>query len=222
MSHKLKALGLGLLAAMAISAFAVMSAAAEDGGHFTSEVDEVVVTGTENATHFTTFAVTGLTGIVCTKASYSGLVNETDTTAEGVTVTPKYEECHTEDEAQTPTPVHTNGCDYLFTVSKNSQKHNTVHLKCPGVKKFIDITHPSCTLTIPEQTINGVVYKTTFENGKHAITLESTASVTTHFESGICVLLGTKQTGTLSGAVTVTGKSTAGAAVGITATGSEG
>lgn len=229
MSIKLKALGLGLLAAMAISAFAVMNASAKDGGHFVSENEHTILTGTESwplTTHVTELAVEGLKGIVCTTPSYSGTVQTDKTkTVTSITITPVYEGCETTGDPKGSVTVTMNGCDYTFTVtSDDSQKtDSTVHVLCPP-GKVIEIHHPSCTITVPPQTpAGGVSYSRETVNGKHAITLNSTVSgINLQFHGGICNLLGTTHPGTLNGSVTVSGKDTPGNPVGITATGTGG
>jgi hypothetical protein len=126
-------------------------------------------------------------------------------------------------------------CGYTFTIGKKSTAHNTVDIVCKGATKHIVITHQGCTITIPEQTLNGVSYNTDVQGGKHAITLTATvpASITTHFEAGFCVLLGTVKTASFNGGVTVEGwedlgndathpYGIEGNRVNITATGSEG
>lgn len=223
MSRKLKALCLSLFAVMALGGFAVMNASAETGGHFTSEVAATTITGSENSTHFTELTVPGLTGIRCTTASYSGTTSATTVTQ--ITITPSYANCETTGGTPGEVTVDVNGCAYIFTIGKKSTADNTVDLECNGAKPYIAVTHQGCEIRVPAQNnIVGVAYNTTVENNKHAITLTATASgFTTNFEAGFCVLLGTSHTSTLSGSVTVTGKNTAtGAAVGITATGSEG
>jgi hypothetical protein len=219
MSIKLKALGLGLLAAMAMSAVAVMNAGAETGGHFTSEASHTVVSGKEAApNHTVKFASDGGTPIECTTAEYSGTISGTSATS--VSITPTYKECRTENETEHKVSVDMKGCSYTFTVSKNPAGHNTVHLVCPEGVAGAQINHPNCTMRMPAQTTGGgVSYSSVTVNKKSAITAGVTATgITAHYEAGICVFLGTKHTATMTGAVTLTGSS-GGSAVGIGATG---
>jgi hypothetical protein len=226
MSIKLKALGLGLLATMALAGFMAMNATAETGGHFTSEATHTIISGEdETGVNRPELRVPGLTGIVCDKSTYSGTTNAT--TVESITITPTYEKCHTtgdEPEIKKPVTVDVNGCTYTFTIGKKSTADNTVDLVCPGEKKYIAVTHEGCEIRIlAANGIKGVAYKTTTINSKHAITLEATAAgFVANFEAGFCILLGTSHTGELIGSVNVTGKDTLNNAVGITATGSEG
>jgi hypothetical protein len=232
MSIKLKVLGLGVLAMLAVGAFTAINATAETGGHFVADspTGNVSVTGREDATDFTELTVPGLTGIVCTTATYEGTAANTSTE---LTITPHYSNCHTTGSAAVVT-VHVNGCDYRFTIGKKSTADNTVDLVCPAGKE-IEVTHEGCTIKIPpKNNILGVAYETIITGGKHAITLKATASgFTTNFEAGFCVLLGTSHTSTLSGSAIVEGwedlgndathlHGIEGARVNITATGSEG
>ena len=218
MSTKLKILGLGLLAVLATGAFAVMNATAETGGHFTSEVHHTTIVGAEQVgtKHKLEFTVDG-NAITCTNASYHGTISAT--TVESVTVAPNWDNCYTTPES-TEFGVDENGCTFTFTIGREGQaaKHHTAHLVCPAGKN-IEITHPNCNITVPPQTVSGVVYKTVEEAGKHAITMEVTAGgVTSYYHEKVCVFLGTNHTGEMHGSVTVWGEDTLGNRVSITAT----
>jgi len=208
MSLKLKALGLGLLAAMAMAAFAVVNATAETGGHFTSDSlnKKTVITGTENptVTHYTEFTIAGFKPIGCHKTSYDGTIE--GNTVEHVRVTPTYEECLTTEGTTGEVTVHANECGFTFKVGKKSTAHNTVSIVCKGTKKYFEITHPNCTIRVPEQNLTGVSYTTDLQGGKHAITLDATVkNITTHFEGGICIFTGTTKVSEYTGSVTVEG-----------------
>lgn len=222
MSIKLKALGLGLLAVLATSAFA-MNASAKVSGHFVSEVHHGILSGTGTATHFTDFSVDGGTGIRCTSESYSGTISrattEEETTTTTVTVTPSYSNCETTGSVQN-WDVHENGCNYKFWSASSGD--GTVDVVCPEGAAFV-ITHPNCTITVPAQTPTGGVGYTNIEHpsksGKHAITVTATASnITAHYHGGACIFLGTKHTAEMKGSVIVTAANTAGEQKSITAT----
>lgn len=228
MSLKLKAIGLSLVALTALGAFVAMNASAETGGHFTSDATtgSTIFKGTQSGTHTTELTVPGLTGIVCEEASYEGTA--TGATVESVTIVPKLAKCKTTGGTTGELTVDMNGCQGQSTIGKNSTADNTVDIVCPGATKFAAITHPACEIRMPAQNnIVGVAYNTVVENSKHALTVVATAKgFTIHFESGFCVLLGTKQTAEVTGSVTVQGfndnSGTAGSQVNVTATGSEG
>jgi hypothetical protein len=237
MSLKLKALGLGLLAALSVGAFVVMSASANTGGHFVSEVAHTEIKGSEDtavgATDRFEFKSHGLEGgIVCDKVSYTGTANATTVTS--ITVTPKYEACYTTGQPVGSVTVKVTGCVYIFTVGKTPKEEpeSSVHLECEA-NGHIVIEHPNCTITITgsaaskvNQTLTGFSYKTITINNKHAVTVEASGTATnpgiqfaTRYEGGICVFTGTNHVGTLVGAATVAGTNTAGETVGVTATG---
>jgi len=208
MSLKLKVLGLGLLATLAMSAVAVMNASATSTGHFTSDSPNGLTTveGFEGGSHFTELSSHGLEGgIVCDEATYDGTITGNTTTH--ITIIPHYTKCKTTGGTPGEVTVDVNGCSFTFTPGH----HGTVHIDCP-VGKAIEITHPNCTITIPAQTVGtavkGVTYTTDIdpETGKHIITLDAnTVHVATQYHAGICIFTGTTHTGTMHGSVTVKG-----------------
>lgn len=232
MSIKLKALGLGLLAAMAMGAIAVVNASATSSGHFTAEpaTHHVIIKGEEsgttdrlafyaienNATHTTTEPNNP---IECTKATYHGtLEGAAATTTTAVRVRPHYTECRTRSEASHKVVVdidpNNTGCGtnvFEFT----SGGTGTVHVNCT-----ITITHPNCSITIDPQTTSGVTYTTTTESNKHALTINVNAkTISGTYHNGICVFLGTSNHFfEMVGAARVWGEDTAANRVGITHT----
>lgn len=89
---------------------------------------------------------------------------------------------------------------------------------CPVGKNML-ITHPNCTISVPPQTnVTGFTPTTTVANGKHAITLDVNIQYTVHYESGICVFLGTKHTAAITGSTIIQGKNTLDEPVNITST----
>jgi hypothetical protein len=222
MSIKLKALGLGLLATMAIGAFAVMNASATTGGHFVSDVAHTEIKGMEDKNvHQLEFTFHGLSGgIICDTVSYSATT--TVSTVTELLVTPSYAGCHTTGEAAGTVTVSVNGCKYRFTVAPGgNETEHTVHLECPAGQGIL-VTHPNCEVRITPQTINtGLTYTRTTNafTGRHEITLESSLQFNIEYHgSKICVLTGTNHVGTLKGSATVQGFNTEGAQVNVTAT----
>jgi len=221
MSLKLKVLGLGLLAVMATSAFAVMNASATTNGHFTHEGPNVTATivGTENgihSAHSLSFQATEPTGefsgaaIVCAKASYHGTASAKTVTE--LDVTPSYSGCITTGTATNVT-VTTNGCTYTFFSNTKASTtpptgHATVTVKCPAGQAIV-IDHPNCTMTVPHQTLTGATYATTVE-GKHSLTVNITIShIAAQYHGGICIFLGTNHIFDMNGSVTVTAQASA-------------
>lgn len=228
MSLKLKVLGLGLLAVMAVGAFAVVNASATSTGHFTSHLpaghdQHLIIKGTESresGTHALLFneidanTKTVGTGITCTHAHYHGtLEGAAATTTTSVQVRPEYTKCLTvggvDNEVTVDVPSSCGTNVFEFTPGVNG----TVHVRCA-----ITITHPNCDITVPVQTTSGVTYDTLLEAGlPHQITLTvNVQHITGHFEGGLCVFLGTTHKFEMTGSVTVWGENTAGGRVGIT------
>lgn len=234
MSLKLKVLGLGLLAVMATSAFAVMNASATVTGHFTHDAagGHATIVGTENFSepkHITEFHRTATTGgeytgaaITCTKTTYHGTV-ATATTQE-LTITPDYTECGTTGGTWNEVTVTMNNCDYTFKSNTAASASPptadaTVTIDCP-VGSSIEIHHPNCTIIVPAQTPKGgVSYTRIIENNKHAITVDVTAThIVGYFHGGACIFLGTTKEFDMTGGATVKGTTTTGEQVNITAT----
>ena len=224
MSLKLKALGLGLLAVMAMSAFAAVNASATINGHFTSTTDDLILTGTDQygTKHQLVFKETGSSGvgISCTDSHYHGaLSGDPATTSTSVQLTPTYKNCATESGTWGDVTVkHDAGCDtkvYKFH-SRTPNGHGTVTVECG-----ITISHPNCTIRVPKQNPSGgIVYTTSNEGGSHEITADVTVTnIIGQYEGGICVFLGTNHTFTMNGSVTLWGlDAITGARVPVTAT----
>jgi len=207
MNTKLKVLSLGLLAMVAIGAFAAVNATAESGGHFVSAVEKTVVTATEEqgTSHHTELKVVGLEkGITCPHVLYDATAATTTVTS--LTFTPTYpNNCVTAGTA-TKVPVDHNECGYTFSVKKKAvTSHSTVSITCPAGKSIV-ITHPECEITVPAQALNGVSYSNILENGVHTVTAELTIeNISVSFHKGLCTLLGTAHLATFKGSVTARG-----------------
>ncbi|HEX8689355.1 MAG TPA: hypothetical protein VF729_03840 [Solirubrobacterales bacterium] len=221
MSVKLRILGLGLLAVMATGAVAVMNATADTGGHFSSSVTHTSIVGTESGEkhqlHFKEEGAAEGSRIGCINDSYTGTVDAAK--VESITITPSWSTCTTTNPDSTQHfEVTENGCQFTFTIG-DTGTHHTADLVCPP-EKAIEIHHPNCTITVPPQTVTGVVYTAdTAADGKKTITLDSTVKdITSHYHGGICIFLGTKHESEMNGSVTVEGFDTEGKRVDITAT----
>jgi hypothetical protein len=206
---KLKVLGAAFLAFAATSAFAVTHVSATTAGHFTHEgaTNNTIITGHEHQLEFIrlaagTYNTTG-EPIICNTSQYTGKVEAKTVTS--IQMFPKYTDCTTTSSGVT---VFQNHCSYTFS-SQGAGKHGTVVIDCPA-GKAIEITTPGCVTRVPAQTTastltEGVSYKTVAE-GKLALTAEVTVNtITVHFESGICVFLGTAHKFEMKGSVTVKG-----------------
>jgi hypothetical protein len=220
MSLKLKAIGLGLLAATVLSGFTVMNASATEGGHFVATgVAHTKIEGFEGGTHTGGMIIHGLEGEMrCDKSTSTATV--TTETVTSVTGTGTVSGCHTVG-SETTIPVHVNGCTGTATVAFNTtdSTEQTGHMLCPA-GKAVEITHPNCTIKIHPQTMTtGATYtRKTSPTGQHELTVDSKVqfSLTRH---GLCQFVApTTGTGTAIGSATVKGFDTAGNQVSITAT----
>lgn len=215
MNIRLKALGV-LVAVIAIGVVGAASASATTGGHFTSEVSHTTLSGSASGGHTT--EIKAYEQIQCASASYSGTISTA--TATELTLTPTYSTCKTK-EGESTTPIHANGCSLTFKIGKKANSDNTTQLSCPAGKS-LEVTHPNCTVTVVPQALpGGSAYTAVTESGKAAITVDLTIEMPVQYHGGICIFLGTNQTGALSGSFVLTGKDTADSLVGIDSTGSE-
>lgn len=246
MSLKLKALGLGLLATLAMSAMALTiidattttNASAETGGHFTTDdtSGHTILEGEDKAGN-TTLIIDHSTEreFYCIgDVKYHGTI--TAQTVTEITFTPTFptgaEGCRTrfvgEEKEGTAVTIHMNGCDYLFTIGKTFSQHNTTHLKCPS-GKAVEVTVPgpfgTCTLKIKPQTPSkgSGYYKGAKE---HEITIKPTLEeihveyLGGFFTCGVANGTTTMKT-TLDNRISLKAFTTAGTPKGITATGPE-
>jgi len=214
------AFGLSLMAALTLIAVNAMSASAITSGHFTSDVSTTILDITEKTTepeksgHEIVLSALG-DEVTCHKPTYTS--SFTGTTTQALTVEAKYENCtNGNKEAVT---VTMNGCDYTFT--SRSTGHATTHFKCPNSETFAEVHGPTGTFTFTTQTpAGGATYTTVTEEGKHALTVNITASEITFTCHGLCAIFGThpSQKASMTGAVTVTGTDANKNPVNITAT----
>jgi hypothetical protein len=226
MSMKIRALGLGVLAVLAIGTTTSINASASVTGHFTHTASDghATLTGTEGPgnVHRVRFSVDNGTHIECNVAHYHGTV--TVATVTTIDLTPTYSGCHTEGEAPGSITIDTNNCHLRFHSNSNASTHNpsehaTLGYVCPAGVAGISITHPNCTIRMPTQPLKGVVYTTTEENSRHTLTVTMTVQgKTAHYESGICIFLGTTHSGATTGSFTLEAFNTAGERVHLTAT----
>jgi hypothetical protein len=213
MKSKLRALGLGMAAVLIGGGLTSPNAPALVTGHFVSSVNHTTVVGNESthSGHSIAF-VPSSSRIVCTSGSYQGTMSSA--TVQSIQLTPSYSGCATENESPGTVSIHLNKCTYTFF--SRSIGAPTFSIACPGTQ--IEYTHANCTIRVPAQTVSSVEYDNVTEGGKNALTLTFNANLTSHYESGICIFLGTNQTMAIKGAVTVKGFETAGPQVNLTKT----
>jgi hypothetical protein len=214
MNRKIKALGLALVAALALTAVMASTASAQ----FTSATAHTILSGAQEGNHVFT-AGEGFGSIKCTTASFSGTTTSTNETDQ--TITPTYTGCT--DSFGRTVHVHTT---VKYTFTKTGTVEGTpigvVHLVSPG---SITITVTSggstvCTvhITVP-QTQTGITYHTLESGGVKFVRVTTKAtgvkSTTTgnFFNCGISE--GAHSEGTYTGTTNMTGKDTAGNPVSI-------
>lgn len=221
MRLKLKAFGLGLLAALVTCGVAALNVSAKTGGHFISEAEAghtIVNQESGEGSHQLEFFLHGLEGgIVCDQMSATGTAMTSTVTEEVGNVILK--ECHTTNQIPGSIAVDLNGCQTRITVAPGNPEttEQTNDLICPA-GKAIEVTHPNCTITIPPQVLTGLTYTTVTDNGKHSITVDVKVQLNTQFHAGICIFTGTAHTGTFQGSTIVRALNTNAEPVGITAT----
>jgi hypothetical protein len=231
MNRKLKALWMLLSAVLAVGAFAVVSAPAETGGHFVSEVTHTELKGTQDtapgAKRFELHSPIGT--IFCAEVELTGTANAT--TLESVTIEPDLREC-TRTESTNTFIVDMNGCTFTITVRKAEPgaKDNTTHMACPpgksiALKWYIEHGNTlACTMHFPPQTPGGgITYGTTGSGSTHAITSSVTVTGITSTRTpaffGGCFFAPEHGANTeITGNAVVTGFNTEGKQIGITAT----
>jgi hypothetical protein len=225
MNRKLKALGALLSAALMVGAIAVVSAPAETGGHFTTNIHHVSITGSQ--VEVNKLNDPSLGSVECEKAEFHTTIASPDTTVTQVTVEPTYGPHCT--NGSRVVHVDMNGCNYVFTVNKKpATSDNTVHLVCPvGQSVTLTVTSSgtlACVIHLKPQTPKGGVTFTTGGSGEtHDLLVDVTVSGihitrTAQFFGGCLFAAETNEAATLTGTATMKGFDTAGNQTGITAT----
>ncbi len=202
MSLKQRLLGLALLASLATAAFVVVTASANNReGHFTTPgVGVAEIFGTENTTHTVEFSVENWgKGVIC-----NGTKWEITTSLENENELPffaNFAECRTTGGTPGEVKIKRNGCALSLFAAKETTDatEQTADITCTSGS--IEISHGSCTVTVPAQTkLTGITYtKTTFNTTK-AITVDFNVKIAIKLD-GSC---GTaKAAGTLTGSMTL-------------------
>ena len=194
MNRKLKALGLALFAAFAMSAVAASGASAVTHDFESSSTTGTTYLTAEALSTQQFYAKTGNSEehIDCSIVNVNGSI--AGTTTDSVTVEPIYEGCKAfKPGTEVAARVKPNGCHYLFTgitsEDVTGKESAEAHLTCPegvaGITIDLTIFHFAC-VTVPPQTLHGITYKNnagppediTLEADVHGIksvTTESTA-----------------------------------------------
>ncbi len=196
MSRNLKALGIALAAALALTA--VMASAAQakfDTFKVFPEAEGSAFIKAEASGNQTTSI--GTTSVICTGLNLKEPATVKNNTTE-ITVWPNYTGCKIGGVVNTT--VATNGCHYLFTsetteiVGGSGKEHATVHIVCTKEGESIKIGPTlGCEITVPPQTVHGIRYKnvttpnevTPVEREMH-VTVEATTPASIKFSSKGC------------------------------------
>jgi len=168
MSRNLKALGLALVAVLAMSALTAAGASAE-AFKFKAEKTPTTLSGNQHGAPDVFTTDTG--SVSCNEAKYAGEQVGTEVTQ--VTVTPTYSECTA--FGLFNVPIDTNGCQYKFTVDTKvgATYEGKVDVVCPA-GQVIKVTAPGCTVTVGSQAGLGSI---TYTNVGAGATREVTVDV---------------------------------------------
>jgi hypothetical protein len=207
MNRKIKALGLALVASLAMSA---MVASAAQAQFFHSSVAHTLASGSQVGNHVFT-AGPGFGNITCTTANFHGTQSAQTVTSQTITAT--YSGCKDSVAGRT---VHVPAVNYTFTAPKTATGASEVHV-LNGFTFTITAGGGlgECKVEIPAQTVSGIVYHNLGGTNGVTVTTSSTGvdSVTSggFFNCGIAN--GPHTEGTYTGHTTMKGTNTEGKAV---------
>jgi len=210
MSRNLKALGLALVAVLAMNALTAAGASAE-AFKFKAEKTPTTLVGKQHGAP-DIFTV-DTQSVSCNEATYTGTVTGTEVTE--LTVTPTYSECIA--FGLFNIPIDTNGCQYKSTVDTKvgASFEGKVDIVCPA-GQVIKITAPGCTVTVGSQNgLGSITYTNVGSGATREITMDVNINKGIAYEEhrplfGICANNTVPKTnGSYIGAGLVTGKNSA-------------
>jgi len=211
MNRKIKALGLALMASLALTA--ILASAASAAGTFTSSSTHTILSGTQTGKlGFTPGSGMGTTD--CTTVTFSGTSSATSET--DWTIKPTYSGCI--DSFGRTVDIDNEGLTYTFTANTNAGGTSDLHIS-GGMKETVTSGGSVvCTVTISvTQTANGITYKNLGGTSGVEVRINTTNMKSTveggFFNCGTATT--TQTTGTTTGSAVFTGKDTAGSAVAI-------
>jgi hypothetical protein len=223
MTRNLKAFGLVLVAAFAMSAVVTSAAQATAGkftwGSTTQKITTVQDTGAGGNQIFTTTPGT----VTCNEVTGSATIAKGTTESEEVLSNAiTYSNSGSADTC--PGPFGTqpkfemNGCNYRYTAgvtigTSGMETTGTTHIVCPAGKQIVFNT-TGCTIKVPAQTPTGghVIYRTITTTPQNHVTAEITLTGTTYSDSGLlCGTHADETNGTFTGNVTLKAFDSAGA-----------
>ena len=200
MSRNLKALGLAMVAALALSA--VAASAAQAANHHLTTTAPAVVTAEDTVN--TVFSITnGNREVECTTSKYEGTVSESTSTE--TTVTPTYSGCKIKNVGISAT-VDVNHCAYILKGDTDVNGDATSELECAGTDE-ITITYSvlgsSCVVHVTPGAYRGVHYAEETVGGLKQVKVTVTVTGIKWHETGggFCPASATGEDGTLNGTV---------------------
>ncbi|HKH63859.1 MAG TPA: hypothetical protein VKA35_00185 [Solirubrobacterales bacterium] len=211
MTRKIKALGLALVASLAMSALVASAAQAE----FHSTTAHTILIGNQTTTHKFTVG-SGFGAITCKKAEFTG--TSTVTTETSQVITPHYKEC-TDSFGRTAHVTVSAGTVFRFTTPVKTTEAAEVHFEGTIT---IEVTNGSgvviCDVHITSQTNNNIIYHNV-ASGVEVTTNTTNVATTTSGGSLNCgVSDGAHTGGSYTGNTLTKGTDTEGKAVTITVT----
>jgi len=193
MTRNLKALGLALFAAFAMSAVAASAASAD---MFVASPETVVTAEDHTVAHLFTY---GLGEVECEVTNFSGTSGEKEEET-SLTVTPTYDKCTLFDE---PAVVRTNHCYYVFTSHTDGNGDAPVHIECENAGEHIEVevVETGCTVTVAggQTTGNGVSYASSEGEVTATVTAEVEATRDNPTSDFLCSFLPSSGTGEYTG-----------------------
>jgi hypothetical protein len=210
MNRKLMALGLALVASLALTAVMASAASAK----FTSGTAHTILTGTQTTTEKFTPG-SGFGAISCTTATFSGTTTATEEA--DWTIKPTYSGC--KDSLGRTIDIDNESLTYTFTTNTNAGGTSNVDVS-GGMKMTVtnasSVVVCTVTTTVP-QTDNGITYKNLGGTNGVEVT-HNTTNIQNTIEGGLfnCGTSTTNGTaGTYTGSTVVKGKDTSGNPVAI-------
>jgi len=202
MIRSIKVLGLGLLAALALSVAAAPAASASPFFH--SEFAGIFLTGGQTGMVANTLT-TDLGEMKCNVVKFSGSQGAMTTTT--MTLKPKYEECKV---GMSNATVTLNGCAYTFHLEEQAEPIEArMGIECPFAGGKIEIHVGECTITVPAQEPRKTVTFTNEGAGTtRAVIADLNVSGLHYVEDGAgCANPNlTTENGTYTGVITVKGE----------------
>lgn len=201
MIRSIKALGLGLLAALAVSAVAAPTASANPKFH--SEFAGIFLTGGQTGI-VANVLTTDLGEMKCNVVNFTGTQAPMTTTT--MTLKPIYDECQMAGENAV---VTLNGCRYTFHLEEQTEPVEArMGIECP-MGQELEIDTPECTITIPPQSpLKEVTFTNEGAGTTRSVIADLNVSGLHYVEhgAGCASQKQTTENGTYTGAITVKGE----------------